>query len=244
VGPPRRSRRGDGRGGRELKRVVLLHSALGDSRLWERQVEALRPRFEVVAPDLPGYGTEPLPSEPFSFVDRVAALLPGLLVGNSFGGAVALQTALARPDLVERLVLIGSGFPGWSFGEAMTANWDEERAAIDAGDLDLATEVSMRFWVASEHRDFVRPQQRLALELQTAHAEPEVLWPEPRPLSSLPMPTLVVIGEHDQPDFHAIARHLADEIPNARLVEVADAGHLVGVERPEELNRLLLEFLA
>jgi pimeloyl-ACP methyl ester carboxylesterase len=166
-----------------------------------------------------------------------------MLVGNSFGGAVALQSALAHPELVEKLVLVGSGFPGWSFGEEMEANWSEEQAAIEAGDLDEATEVSVRFWVAPEHRDFVRPMQRRALELQTAHAEPEVLWPEPRPLSSLRMPTLVVIGERDQADFHAIARHLAAEIPDARLVEVADAGHLVGVERPAALNRLLLDFL-
>ncbi len=227
-----------------MKRVVLLHSALGDSRLWARQVEALRQEFEVVAPDLPGYGEEPLPDAPFSYVDRVAELLPAILVGNSFGGAVALQTALAYPDRVEKLVLVGSGLPGWSFGEEMQANWDDEQAAIDAGDLDAATEVSVRFWVAPEHRDFVRPMQRRALELQTAHAEPEVLWPELPPLSTLRMPTLVVVGERDQPDFHAIARHLAAEIPVARFAEVARAGHLVGVERPDELNRLLLAFLA
>ena len=117
-----------------MKRVVLLHSALGDSRLWRRQIPVLEERFEVVAPDLPGYGTEPMPREAFSFVDRVAELLPALLVGNSFGGAVALQTALAHQDRVEKLVLVGSGFPGWSFGEEMTANWQEEQAALEAGD--------------------------------------------------------------------------------------------------------------
>jgi len=97
--------------------------------------------------------------------------------------------------------------------------------------------------VAPEHRDEVRPQQRRALELQTAHDEPELIWPELAPLNSLTMPVLVVVGEEDKPDFKAIAHHLAEEIPGAELALVPEAGHLVGLDRPEELNRLLLEFL-
>jgi pimeloyl-ACP methyl ester carboxylesterase len=59
------------------ERVVLLHSALGDSRLWERQVALLREHgYDAVAPDLPGFGGEPMPTEPFSFVAFVAELLP------------------------------------------------------------------------------------------------------------------------------------------------------------------------
>jgi pimeloyl-ACP methyl ester carboxylesterase len=224
-------------------KVVLLHSALGDSRLWRRQIAALEPSHEVVAPDLPGWGEEPLPVAAFSLVDRVAAHLPAALVGNSFGGSVALRTALAHPDRVSRLVLIDAGLPAWDWTEEMRDYWAREEAAVDAGDLDAATDVNMEFWVAPEHRDEVRPQQRRALELQTAHDEPELIWPELAPLNSLTMPVLVVVGEEDKPDFKAIAHHLAEEIPGAKLALVPEAGHLVGIDRPDELNRLLLEFL-
>jgi pimeloyl-ACP methyl ester carboxylesterase len=227
-----------------MTKVVLLHSALGDSRLWRRQVEALRPQFEVVAPDLPGWGTNPLPHEPFSFVDAVAEHLPAALVGNSFGGSIALRTALAYPDRVSKLVLVDAGLPAWDWTEEMRDFWAAEEAAIDAGDLDAATEVNLEFWVAPQHRDEVRPQQRLALELQTAHEEPEVLWPEMAAISSLPVPTLVVVGELDKPDFRAIAQHLAEEIPDADLAVVPAAGHLAGIDQPDELNALLLEFLS
>jgi pimeloyl-ACP methyl ester carboxylesterase len=225
-------------------RVVLVHSALGDSRLWKRQVPALSERFEVVAPDLPGWGETPMPAEPFSFVDAVASFLPGALVGNSFGGAVALRTALAHQDRVDRLVLVGAGLPAWDWTEEMRDYFAAEEAAIDAGDLDAATEVNLAFWVKPEHRDEVRPQQRHALELQTAHEEPEALWPEMSELSSLKIPTLVIVGEDDKADFGAIAQHLAEEIPDADLAVVAGAGHLVGLDQPEELNALLLEFLS
>jgi 3-oxoadipate enol-lactonase len=224
-------------------KVVLLHSALGDSRLWKRQIAALEGEHEVVAPDLPGWGTSPLPTEPFSFVDVVAEYLPAALVGNSFGGAVALRTALAHPDRVSRLVLVGSGLPAWDYTEEMRDYWKAEEAAFDARDLDLATQINLDFWVKTEHHEEVRPQQRLATELQTAHEEPELIWPEMPPLSTLAMPVLVVVGEDDKPDFRAIAEHLASEIPGSELALVPGAGHLVGVDRPDALNDLLLEFL-
>jgi 3-oxoadipate enol-lactonase len=225
-------------------RVILLHSALGDSRLWKRQVAALEREHHVVAPDLPGWGENPLPTEPFSFVDFTAEFLPGVLVGNSFGGTVALRTALAHPDKVERLVLVGAGLPAWDWTEEMRGYFAAEEKAIESGDLDAATEVNMEFWVKPEHRDEVRPQQRRALELQTAHEEPELLWPEMGSLSKLELPTLVIVGNDDHADFHAIAEHLADGIPNADLAIVPGAGHLVGIDQPEELNALLLEFLS
>jgi 3-oxoadipate enol-lactonase len=197
----------------------------------------------VVAPDLPGYGTSPLPTEPFSFVDVVAEHLPAALVGNSFGGMVALRTALAHQDEVPKLVLVGAGLPSWDFSQGIRDYWTEEGEAFDAGDLERATQVNLDFWLPRRFHDEVRVQQLRAFELQSAHEEPELLWPEMAPLSSLRMPTLVIVGENDKADFRAIAQHLAEEIPDADLAVVAGAGHLVGVEQPDELNALLLEFL-
>jgi len=225
------------------QRVLLLHSAIGDSRQWRRQVEALGERFDVAAPDLPGFGTEPEPAEPFSYVDRLGGLLPAAVVGNSMGGGIALRLALTRPELVDRLVLVAAGIPDWEWSQELRDYWARETEAFDRGDLDAATEVNMEFWVAPEHRDELRPQQRRAMELQSEHEEPEILWPELPPLETLSVPTLVVVGDRDKEDFQRIAEHVAARVPGARLEVVAGAGHVVGVDRPDELNRLLLEFL-
>jgi 3-oxoadipate enol-lactonase len=159
------------------------------------------------------------------------------------GGMIALRTALAYPDRVQKLVLVDPGLPAWDWSQEMRDYWAAEEAAYEAGDLAGATEINLEFWVDPKHRDEVRPQQRRAAELQSAHEEPEVQWPEMPPLSSLLVPTLVVVGADDKPDFLAIAEHLAEEIPDADLAVVAGAGHLVGLDQPEELNALLLEFL-
>lgn len=225
------------------KRVVLLHSGVGDSRQWQRQAAALGGAFDVVAPDLPGFGDEPMPSEPFSLVDFVSELLPGSLVGNSFGGGVSLRTALARPELVDRLVLVASGLPDWDWSQALRDHWAREEEALERGDLDRATELNLEFWVAPKHRDELRPQVRRSLEVEAATPQPELRWPELQPLTSLSVPTLVVVGDRDKSDFIAVARHIAAEVPSARLEVIEGAGHLVGVDRPDELNALLREFL-
>ena len=226
------------------RRVVLLHSAIGGSRQWAPQIAALRDHFDVIAPDLPGFGDEPMPAEPFSFVDRVTPLLPASLVGNSLGGGIALRTALADPDRVERLVLVGAGLQDWEWSAELRDCWAEEAGLFDRGDLDAAVELTLEFWTRPEHRDELRPQLERSFELQSAHEEPEILWPEPVPLETLAVPTLVVVGDRDKDDFRRIAEHLAATIPGARLEVVDGAGHIVGIDRPDELNRLLLDFLA
>jgi 3-oxoadipate enol-lactonase len=85
--------------------------------------------------------------------------------------------------------------------------------------------------------------QEDAYRLQLDGGDPTVRWPDPKPLSPLRPPTLVVVGERDLADFHAIARRIVHEAPNARLEVVAGARHLPSLERPDEFDRIVLDFL-
>jgi pimeloyl-ACP methyl ester carboxylesterase len=213
--------------------------------MWDRQARKLRERgFEVVAPDLPGFGSEPIPSEPFSFVDRIAALLPAMLVGNSFGGRIALETALAHPDGVSRLVLVDAALGDHAWSDDMTSYFEREEELLAGGDLDAATELTLSVFAAPHVRDVLRPMQRHAYEVQQAAGEPRVDWPERKPLSSLRPPTLVLVGDDDRPDFQAIARRIADEAPHARLEIVQRARHFPSLEEPDAFERLAFPFLA
>jgi len=212
--------------------------------MWERQERLLRARaFDVVAPDLPGFGSEPVPSGAFSFVDRIAALLPAMLVGSSFGGRIALETALAHPDGVPRLVLVDAALGDHDWSDDMTSYFEREEELLGVDDLDAATELTLSLFAAPRVRDVLRPMQRRAYELQQEAGEPQVEWPERKSLSSLRPPTLVLVGEHDRPDFHAIARRIAAEAPDARLETVRDARHFPSLENPDGFERLAFPFL-
>ena len=118
--------------------------------MWQPQVEVLQAAgHRVLAPDLRGFGQQVLEPAPFSYVRDVEALLdgPAAVVGNSLGGRVALELAVLRPELVERLVVIAPGLPGWEWSDETRAGWAEEEAAFERGDVEAAAEASLRLWV-------------------------------------------------------------------------------------------------
>src|SRR4030095_6719447 len=95
--------------------VLLLHAGIADSRMWRSQGQALEAAgHRVTAPDLRGFGERRLDPGAFSHLRDVEAMLdgPAAVVGCSLGGRVALELAVDRPELVERLVVIAPGLPG------------------------------------------------------------------------------------------------------------------------------------
>jgi 3-oxoadipate enol-lactonase len=243
--------------------VALVHEGIGDSRMWDPQWDEWSRSFRLLRLDLRGFGRSPLPPERFSNARDLIALLEEhgfeltALVGGSLGGRVALEVAVARPDLVSRLVLIAPGLPGHEWSEEIRSSWEEEEAAVESGNLDRAVEVNLRVWVDGpgrraedvdgQLRAQVAEMQRLAFEVQLAageEPEEELLVPDlAERLGEIDVPTLLVVGEEDVPDMHAIAERLAREIPGARLGTIPDTAHVPNMERPREFDELVLPFL-
>jgi 3-oxoadipate enol-lactonase len=242
--------------------VVLLHSSVADSRMWDSLVEALAPSHRVVRYDRRGFGRSPLPGGPYSDLVDLVELLEGLgidraaVVASSAGGGLAVDFALADPERVQRLVLAAPALGGWDWSDEVRAFGAAEEEALDAGDVETATELNLRTWVdpgqaSPQARDLVRDMQRTAFEIQLAAYE-ESPPPDPQPapgepaferLEELFTPTLVAVGDRDVADFRAIADCIAVRAREARLVVFAGAAHLIPLERPDDFNRLVLDFI-
>jgi 3-oxoadipate enol-lactonase len=242
--------------------IVLLHEGICDSRMWDPQWEKFTRSHRVLRFDFRGYGRSPLEPGPYAGGRDVIDLLDRYgfertaLVGVSLGGRVALEIALAAPERAAALVLVGSGLPGHEWSEEMKATWEEEEAALRAGDLDAAVEVSLRAWVDgprrrpddvdAEVRARVAEMQRRAYELQLPVEEDEeelLVEDVSERLGEIKAPTLVLTGEEDRPDIQAIADRLAREIPGARRAAIANTAHVPSMERPEAFDQLVLGFL-
>ena len=241
--------------------VLLVHAGIADRRMWDDQVGPLADAgWTVVRADLPGFGETPPPGEPVALWEALRDLLDHLgvdravVLGASLGGRAAVELALAAPDRVRALVLVGSGLAGHPFQEpALFELWDQSEGAIERGDHLEAARVEIDTWVVGVGREAsaVDPAVRRRVEAMLlaayAHGEADLTEPDPPAaarLGEVAAPALVLVGEHDRPDIHAMAAALAGGIPRAERAVLAGTAHLPNMERPAEFNRVVLEFLA
>jgi 3-oxoadipate enol-lactonase len=243
--------------------VVLLHEGIADSRMWEPQWSASSQRFRAVRYDMRGFGQSPPAVGTFSLSGDLVDVIEGLelgpaaLIGVSLGGSIAMETTIARPDLVSRLVLVAPGLRGFEMNDETKAGWAEEEAALERGDLDEAVEINLRMWVDGPSRspEEVEPElrrqvgemQRRAFDLwreageEGEHQSLADDWGER--LGEISVPTLVIVGELDRPEMLEIAERLEAEIPNARRETIPGAAHVPSMERPDVFDRHVLDFL-
>ncbi len=239
--------------------LVLIHAGIADSRMWEPQAASFAD-FDVIRPDLRGFGDSKLPPGAYSMMADVVGLLDELgvgrahFVGCSMGGMVALDIAVEHPERVERLVLVGSGVSGASFGQADKALFAEVDAAEEKGDMDAVVRAEVRLWVDGPRRpegSVAKEIRDLALDMGAKSAQSD--WnsakhqpPDPPAvgrLGDVQAPTLVIVGDADLPHIGTVADVLASGIPRVRKVVIKDAAHLPSLEKPDEFNRVVREFL-
>ncbi|MDO8184513.1 alpha/beta hydrolase [Conexibacter sp. JD483] len=249
--------------------LLFVHGLSGCWQNWLEQLPAFAAAgYQAIAVDLPGFGVSQLPEREISipayaaFLDRLLDALevsgPATVVGNSMGGFVAAELALAVPQRVQRLVLVAAA--GISSDRA-------KRAPMVTGARALGIVTA---WAASRHEPFARRPRlrRLALRFVVRHPDRlsaplayELMEGSGRPgfvpaldallryplrdrLGQIVCPTLIVWGDRDQIVPVGDAHRFERLIPGARKVILPDTGHVTMLERPLIFNGLLRGFLA
>lgn len=238
--------------------LVLIHGNTLDVRMWEDQIEAFAAKYQVIRYDMRGFGRSALPTtESYRPADDLQALLSFLgvahahILGLSRGGVVAIDFALAYPDMIDTLIAVDTAlreFPWQAFGELTAA----VRSAAATSGIEAAREC----WQSGALFAAALEQPRIAARLAEMVAdysgwhwlnqEPvRLLEPPPtEQLHTIGAPTLVIVGERDMPEFHAIADLVHQRVPQASKVVMPGVGHMSNMEDPARFNRLVLDFLA
>lgn len=244
------------------KPILFLHDGMLDSTCWDHQFTTFAEMYRVIRYDRQGYGRSSVPTMPFSMLETIRALLDHLqaeevvLIGGSFGGALALQFTIAHPQRVSKLVIVGSHLIGLPFSAAFEQRMQTVfLPMLEEGDF------------AAKIERIVQDPYILAPENQAARsALRQKLLANPRcqlgvgqimrqdllrfadflavdRLQEVQTPTLIILGAADAPDIYTHTAAMQAGIRQARCEIIANAGHLVYWERPEEFNQLVLSFL-
>jgi 3-oxoadipate enol-lactonase len=239
--------------------IVLIHGFSLDTRMWDPQFDALSRHHRVVRYDISGYGRSSVPVRRFSSTSELAALLSKLaiekatVIGMSMGGLIAVDFALEHPEMVEALITVGATLSGWTTREPRASR--SERLFSLAGDSGLT--VAKEAWLNDPlmtpvvNTSVVRPKIRQIVSewsgiqftnLSTVHFLPVSPSAITR-LERIRIPTLAIAGALDDPNMLAIADTIAAKVPRGQKVTIPDSGHLLNLERPDDFNKLVSDFL-
>jgi 3-oxoadipate enol-lactonase len=236
--------------------LVLFHSLLSDRASFDAIAPELAKSYRVIIPELPGFGRSHAVGGGLAAVaDRMAQAVRDaaagdhvLVLGNGYGGFVALQMAIRHPGLAARLILADCGA---AFSEAGREAFRNMAAASKAKGLAAITDVAMRRLFAPEfqqaHPDLMRDRREAFLK-----TEPEVfrgacealatldLRPE---LSKVKVPVLVMVGEQDEATPPPMSRELAAGLPDAQLKIIPGCAHVPQLQAPETFLEMIGDFL-
>jgi 3-oxoadipate enol-lactonase len=246
--------------------ILLLHAGIADLRAWDELVPPLAAAgYRVVRYDARGFGQSTTDDVAFSNRADAIAVLDALgieraaLVGNSRGGQIAIDTAIEFADRVVAVVGVGAGLGGYEadLTPDEVALFEEMEAleSAEPPDPDAIADIDVRVWVDGPGqpetrvlpavREKVRAMDAPQYAADRVHGRPIPLDPPANArLFDLRCPVLALAGDLDVSEVAHTARHLEAHVPGARAMIVPQVAHMIGMEIPDELAALIVEFLA
>jgi pimeloyl-ACP methyl ester carboxylesterase len=241
--------------------VVLLHGLGGDGSRWTPNIEPLAKDFHVFALDQIGFGESDKPLANYH-TGMLAEFLVGFLktagvpkaslVGNSMGAGVALYTAVHYPEMVDRIVLADGGGYRSAAGAAAPSPTPEALRRRQLQNSVTRDETREFFRILFHDKSLVTEKmvdEQLTLRLRAAFTITKMQEAGGRgslseqEVRAVKAPTLIVWGKYDELANPAGADRLEKAIPGARKVIIDNCGHMPQLERADEFNRLVRDFL-
>jgi len=235
--------------------IVLLHDGLLSSATWDEVWEPLARTFEVIRYDRRGYGRSELPTKSYSSTEDLRKVMLHLnerhagIVGNSAGGALAIDFAIEHPEMVDGLFLIGPVLHGMKYTERFLERANRNNEPLQRGDIrDVARNWSQdRFLIAGANEKarkkiydtLLSSSEKLKFDNRF---EEKLAPPASERVAEIKASTLILVGEGDIEDVRVHCDAIHAGIHDSTLEDIKGAGHLIQLEKPDEVVKRLEEF--
>lgn len=242
--------------------IILIHAGVGDSRMWDKQFDEFSKTHYVIRCDLRGFGKSKMASGEFAQHQDIAAILEYLevkkanILGVSYGGYVAIDFVLTYPEFVNKLILVSPALGGYEFeSPEMIKFFTEEEEMLENGDLVSATELNIKMWVDGSQRKIEELNQEVRKQVKEMQMnifsqieiegveEIELNPPAIKRLSEIEAQTMIISGGLDVIEFQKISKFLAKNIKNEKQIMMSGVAHLPNMEKPDEFNQIVLDFV-
>jgi len=235
--------------------LVLIHGFLGSSDMWEPQINYFKKNFRVLAPALPGFGK----SNKIKSCDSIECMAKSIqdslrikkidkfnLLGHSMGGMIVQEMAKLMGDKILKLICYGTGSIGNIPGRFETINESREKFKINGLELTANRIAKTWFVDGSKAKHFYlcdNANKQTSLEAADNGLVAMKNWSGTGNLKNIKNETLIIWGDQDRAYNYKQVEILKNNIPNSNLEIISGCSHNVHLEKPEEFNMCVGDFL-
>jgi len=237
--------------------IVFIHGRTLDSRMWQPQIDVLKTNYRCITYDLNGFGKSEIPKDGYDPVLTLKELLEYLnlskitIIALSLGTHIAINFALDYQQFINKLVLMSCTIPGSQFSKKFNDDWAEVENAGKNGNFDLAKKLWISCKAFSQLEKNNPNNYKLFCNIVDSYTCWDIFNPPKkisRPdaikrLSEIIVPTLIISGERDYDDFIKNGKLLGEKLPKTEVVTISNSTHMVNLEFPDIVNKLILDFL-
>ena len=235
--------------------LVLVHGFLGSSEMWSPQIKFFKDNFRVIVPALPGFGKSKT-IESCDSIECMAKTILNLLekkeiknfnlLGHSMGGMIVQEMAKLAGEKILKLICYGTGPIGNIPGRFETIDQSREKLKIDG--LEITSKRIAKTWFIEEERaKYFHLCNQAGKQTSIEAADNGLIamknWNGVKNLKNIKNETLIVWGDQDKAYNFKQVETLNNNIPNSNLKIVKGCSHNVHLEKPDEFNMIVTEFL-
>ncbi len=239
--------------------LILIHAGYVDMRMWDGQFNEFAKHFKVIRYDARQHGLSISKPDTFSHYEDLNLLMNNLhipkavILGLSMGGYVTTDFAIAYPEKVIALIPVSPGLSGYEFKDKFFLSNVAKMQKAES--IPEAVEYFQRSWTDGPYRtpdqiDSVirnkakRMYTQCFTNMRDSIYETQLDPPAVNRLSEIDVPTLVIVGDKDVSDILEISDIILRNVKNSNKITIKGSAHLVNMEKPDEFNKIVIDFIS